>query len=229
MRGTSEQEDARRDPATADDRIQVDMSTMLVHMYRGEMDRLTAWLDRVDRTTNWAVATTTALLTFALGDADNPHGMLLLGMGSLMFFLGVEARRYRTYDVWRSRTSLLERNLFAPALTGELPEPGWRARLAEELAEPRFTMPLREALGRRLRRAYNWLFAVLLLGWLGKLLVASEGIRSLERVPEQATIGVVPGWVVCSAVALFYAGLLALALLTRGRRHASSKIRRWEG
>lgn len=46
---------------------------------------------------------------------------LLLGMGSLLFFLWVEGRRYRTYDLWRSRIGLLERNLFAPALTSEDP------------------------------------------------------------------------------------------------------------
>lgn len=42
-------------------------------------------------------------------------------MGSLLFFLWVEGRRYRTYDLWRSRIGLLERNLFAPALTSEDP------------------------------------------------------------------------------------------------------------
>lgn len=205
--------------------VEVDTGAALAHLYRGEMQRSTAWLARLDRTTNWAVVTTTALLTWTLGGADNPHGVLLLGMGSLLFFLWVEARRYRTYDVWRSRLRLLEQNLYAPVLAGtDPPEPGWRARLAGELAEPRFTMPLGEALGRRLRRTYGWLFAVLLLGWLGKLLVGSEGLRPLDRVLERAEVRLLPGWAVLSGVAALYLGLLALALLTRGERRARGAI-----
>ena len=37
----------------------------IVHLYRGEMSRATAWRIRLDTTTNWAVLTTAGLLAFA--------------------------------------------------------------------------------------------------------------------------------------------------------------------
>lgn len=206
-------------------RVEVEPSAALIQLYRGEMQRSTAWLSRLDRPANLGVVTTTALLTFSLGNPDNPHGVLVLGMGSLLFFLSIEARRYRTYDVWRARVETMERNFFVPALAQVSPlDPGWRERLASDLLSPRYTMPLTEALGTRLRRTYGWLFAVLLLGWLGKLLIGSEGIRPLERVLERAGIQSVPGWVVLSLVVLFYLGLVVFAILTRRYRRASGAI-----
>lgn len=56
-------------------RVKMETGAALTHLYRGEMQRSTAWLARLDRTTNWAVVATTALLTWTLGSADNPHGV----------------------------------------------------------------------------------------------------------------------------------------------------------
>lgn len=55
--------------------------TPVVHLYRAEISRLTAYRLRLDNTTNWAVTTTAALVAFALGNTSMPHyffGVVLL-------------------------------------------------------------------------------------------------------------------------------------------------------
>ena len=41
-----------------------EFTTAMVHLYRGELQRATAWRSRLDNTTNWAVVTTGAALSF---------------------------------------------------------------------------------------------------------------------------------------------------------------------
>jgi len=67
----------------------------------------------------------------------------------------MEARRYRTYDIWRSRVRLLEENVSANALDPEgVEQPNRRELLSEDLREPRIETPTVEAVARRLRRVY---------------------------------------------------------------------------
>jgi len=56
------------------------------------------------------VVLTASLLTWTLSNESRPHYVLLIGLVMLTVFLGIEARRYPMYDVWRSRVRLLEEN-----------------------------------------------------------------------------------------------------------------------
>src|SRR4028118_783619 len=69
-------------------------NTALVHLYRGEVSRANTWRARLDGTTNWAVLTTGATLSFAFSSRDNTHVMILLNSLLIGFFLFIEARRY---------------------------------------------------------------------------------------------------------------------------------------
>ena len=112
------------DPTTPDQREigreMVDDSTglgsVMAHAYRGEVDRVGTWRQRLDQTTTWAVTVLAAILTWAFSSPDNPHYILLGGVVVITIFLGIEARRYRDYDLFRSRVRLLQENLFANAL-----------------------------------------------------------------------------------------------------------------
>lgn len=70
-------------------------ATSIAHLYRGEMNRLTVWRQRLDVTTNWAILVATALATFTLGAAEVPHSTLLLGLGLIGTSILIEGRRYR--------------------------------------------------------------------------------------------------------------------------------------
>jgi uncharacterized membrane protein len=44
-----------------------EFNTAMVHFYRGEVSRSNTWRARLDGTSNWAVVTIAALLTFSFG------------------------------------------------------------------------------------------------------------------------------------------------------------------
>jgi uncharacterized membrane protein len=151
-------------PATSPEAI-----TMLAHYYRGEIARMISWRDRLDRTTNWAIGALAAMLSISLSTEQAHHSVLLFAMLLIQMLLFIEARRYRFYHVYRSRVRLLERVYFAAMFSGE-PAPG-RATLGElsdNLRAPRFTVSFYQAMSRRLRRNYCWIFLVVFLAWLVK-------------------------------------------------------------
>lgn len=74
-------------------------SSSMAHLYRGEIHRMRFWRERLDRTTNWAVIMMAAILTWAFSNESHPHYVLLAGVATLGIFLGIEARRYRGYDI----------------------------------------------------------------------------------------------------------------------------------
>lgn len=189
---------------------------LMGHLYRGEMSRTTTWRTRLDRTTNWAVVVTAAIISFAFSSRENPHFVILGGIVIVAFFLMVEARRYRMYDVWRSRVRLLEENVFAQAIEPRgVEHRRWRTILSEDLRDPKIKIPLLEAVGRRLRRVYLPIFALLGLAWVARITIfAGTGVPVLE---EAAISGVAGLWVVI-AVFVFYWAVFALALWPRKRK-----------
>jgi uncharacterized membrane protein len=175
-------------------------SSALAHLYRGEVHRMKLWRERLDRTTNWAVLLLAAILTWAFSNPENPHYVLLIGNLAVALFLVIEARRYRAYDMWRTRVRTLQRNVFAPGLdpTREV-RAGWRERLARDYHEPTLKITFEEGIAHRLRRVYLPLFAILDGAWV--LRVTAFGA---EPWPASAAIGVVPGTVVTLGVALVF-------------------------
>ena len=90
-----------------------DFTTAMVHFYRGELARSISWRTRLDNTTNWAVVTTGAALSFALSDPGHHYGVLILDTLLVTLFLSIEARRYRYYELWSRRVRLMETDFFA--------------------------------------------------------------------------------------------------------------------
>ncbi|MEI6503322.1 MAG: DUF2270 domain-containing protein [Armatimonadota bacterium] len=189
---------------------------LMIHYYRGEMGRATVWRQRLDATTNWAVAATAAMLTFILGSAAVPDETILLSVALVLIMLHIEARRYLYYDIWRSRLRMLERGLIAPALWKDSArrelehEHHWRRLLADDLHRAHFHMPYSEAFGRRLRRNYIWLLGLDYLAWLLKLAIWPVPAQSLGQFLSHAQTGSLSG---AAVVALGTGALLLLALL----------------
>lgn len=166
-----------------------DFLSLMGHAYRSELGRMTSWRTRIDRTTNWGVVVTATLLTWAFSTDSRPHYLLIVGMVMVSVFLGIEVRRYRIYDIWRSRVRLLEENVFANALDTEGAEQSnWRELTSEDLREPTIKTPAIEALSRRLWRVYLPLFSVLFGAWMVRL-----SVFSAADVVTVARIGSIPG------------------------------------
>ncbi len=185
-----------------------DFLSLMGHLYRGELGRTTSWRTRIDRTTNWAVVLTATLLTWAFSADSRPHYVLLGGMGMVTVFLGIEARRYRMYDIWRSRVRLLEENVFANALEPVgVEQSNWRELLSEDLREPTLKTPTMEAVARRLRRVYFPLLSILGGAWGIRLTVFTPPPSGVVRT---AAVGRIPGEVILLIVGLVYGSALLL-------------------
>ncbi len=192
-----------------------EFNTALVHLYRGEVARANTWRVRLDGTTNWAVLTTGATLSFAFSSPSNTPVMILLNSLLIGYFLVIEARRYRYYDLWRARVRLMETEFFSGLLIPQRQiddADDWRELLANDLLQPHFNMTMTEAVGRRLRRNYSWIFVVLVVSWMIKIMVHPVPSTSPRDWLARAAIGPISGWVVLAVGVLFNAVLVALAL-----------------
>lgn len=203
-----------------------EVTTALVHYYRAEMARMSGWRDRLDRTTNWAITVTGALLSVSLSTPSAHHGVLLFAMLLVALLLYIEARRYRFYDVYRHRVRQFERHyfgqLFTAAPSGKEP---WLQVLGEDLRHPHFRISLQAAASRRLRRNYVWMFAILLLAWALKITspklqedgTAIDAPRPLASILANAALGPIPGWLVVVVVAMGFAGIAIAYVQNRTR------------
>ena len=194
-----------------------DFTTAMTHFYRGEIHRANMWRERLDATTNWAIVTTAAVISFALASPSNSHAALLINMVLILFFLWIEARRYRYFELFSYRVRLLETDLFAAMLVPPFqPSPDWAETLATSLLRPKFPITNLEAIGRRLRRNYLAILGVLLLVWSFKLYALPTHVVSFQEFAARATIGPIAGDTVIALVGVagFFLIIIALATLT---------------
>ncbi|ADJ13990.1 DUF2270 domain-containing protein [Halalkalicoccus jeotgali] len=196
-------------------------SSAMAHLYRGEIHRMKFWRERLDRTTNWAVVVISAILTWSFSRSSTPHYVILLGIATLSVFLVIEARRYRGYDIWRSRVRTLQENVFAYGLdpAAGVVDPNWRERLSRDYRTPTLKITAEEAIVHRLRRVYLPLFGVLGAAWVVRITAFDSGAWT-----DSAAVGMIPGWAVLVVVALFY--LAATVAAVRPRTwHAKGELR----
>lgn len=203
-----------------------DFNTAMVHFYRGEVSRSNTWRTRLDSTTNWAVVTTGAALSFAFGSSGtNTALVILIDTLLVLLFLFIEARRYRYYELWANRVRIMETNFFAGLLSPPfLPGTGWAEQITESLRHPRFPIGLMEALGRRYRRNYAPIFLILAISWNIKILIHPLPATSWKMFLARATIGPVPGWFVILIGFIFNGLLIGLGFLTVGMRQSTSEV-----
>lgn len=167
----------------------------LAHLYRGEVYRSTLWRQRLDTTTNWSVVTLGVALSISFSSpAASPIPLILVGV-LIIFFLMLEARRYRYFNVWRARCRWMETHFFAPMLhDGDLHmEDGWQQTLAEDYWHPTYHVSLGVAIGRRIRRNYFWILLIQTLAYVGKIVVHPAAAQSIDDIWERAAIGPMPG------------------------------------
>ena len=162
--------------------------TAMVHLYRGEMNRMTVWRTRLDTTSNWAILLSTGMTTFALGSPGIPHFILLLGLALIGICLFIEARRFRHLLHSKWRIHVMEAHYFSEQLW---PPPSdekasWREELAKDMERPRFTIGTFMALRMRLRSNYLLLVYFVSAVWLTKVFIHPNSAYRHLRVPHAA-------------------------------------------
>lgn len=212
-----------------------EFNTAMVHFYRGEIQRSNVWRGRLDATTNWAVITAGATLSFVFSSPDNPHFAIPINSILVSIFLFMEARRYRYYEVWANRVRVLETGYFAPMLSHRnIPQDKeWADHISADLVSPHFTISVWEAVGRRLRANYLWIFILLAVSWSLKVYIHPTPIPSVtaedrrlfwDIFEKRATVGLAPGWMVLIVGVIFNLAIFFVAFSTLKLHDAASEV-----
>jgi len=203
-----------------------EFNTAMSHFYRGEVQRSNVWRTRLDTTTYWAVFTSAASLSFAFSSASNPHFLIPINSILVAIFLLMEARRYRYYEIWASRVRVIETGYFAQMLAPEsVPrDQEWSSHLASDLLTPHFTISQWEAIGRRLRRNYIWIFMLLAASWNLKVYLYPTPAANFDEFVSRATVGLVPGSIVFVIGIAFNFTLFIFAVTTIRLREATGEV-----
>ena len=169
------------------------------HFYRGEMSRIMVWRQRLDVTTNWAITSSTAIITIAFSTREVPHIIFFFNLAIVWVLLWIEARRYRFYDAFRARVRMLEAHFLVPMVmeNRDLLQGEWKKLVCEDLILPCFKISKLEANGRRLKRNYVFIFILILMAWITKIFLhASAPINDLVSFYHALHIGHIPSWFV---------------------------------
>jgi len=198
----------------------------MIHLYRGELGEATAWRGRIDTTSHWAIVLSATALSFVFSDkAIERHILIPIISLFCTFLLAMEARRYRFFDIWRSRARMIEINFYQPMLSGTKPLlADWTERLAQDMEWPRFHMTFWEAMGRRLRRNYAGIYGILLGSWLVVLMTHPSTTTSMSEIIARASVGPVPGEVMFLGMMVFYSGLITLGIYSHWMSHRLKRL-----
>jgi len=199
--------------------------TAMVHLFRAEIQRANVWRQRLDTTTNWAVVATGATLSIAFGQATVHHSIILLNTLLVLWFLYIEARRYRYYELWSYRVRLMETDFYAAMLVPPFhPSPEWAESLAESLLTPSFPISIWEAFGRRLRRNYFWIFLILYASWVAKIWLFPAAPKTVQEFINRASVGPLSGEVMIILGLIFYSLLTIFAIGTINMTRATGEV-----
>lgn len=172
----------------------------MVHFYRGELGRIMVWRQRLDVTTTWAITSSTGIITVAFTYPQVPHIVFFFNLALVWIMLWIEARRYRFYDAFRGRVRMLESHFLVPMVSQSpnLLDGEWRRMVCEDLILPSFKISKLEAVGRRLKRNYVFIFAIIIMAWTLKIFVhPNQPIVSFSAFYESLAVHELPAWFAC--------------------------------
>ncbi len=190
--------------------------TAMSHFYRGEMGRIMAWRSRLDPTTNWAITSTSTIFTVAFSIQTVPHIIFFFNIAIVSIMLWIEARRYRFYDAFRARVRMLEAHFLVPivAQNTTLLQGEWQKLVCEDLLLPSFKISAFEAVGRRLKRNYVFIYMIILVAWVTKIFLhATPKITSFHSFYEALAVGTsIPSWLVASLFIVTFVSVISTTI-----------------
>lgn len=151
-------------------------------------------------------------ISFSSPDAS-PLPLVLVGV-LIIFFLMLEARRYRYFNVWRARARWMEMHFYAAMLDdGDLHlEENWQKVLARDYRRPGYHVSYFTAIGRRIRRNYLWILLIQTAAYAGKVAVHPGPIETWQDVITRSDVGPVPGEAMLGLGAAYVISWIGLAI-----------------
>ena len=195
----------------------------MAHFYRGELGRIMIWRQRLDVTTTWAITSTTTIIGAAFSFKDIPHIIFFFNLALVWIMLWIESRRYRFYDAFRGRVRMLEAHFLVPIVlqNPRILDGEWRRLVCEDLLLPSFKISKLEAIGRRLKRNYIFIFAIILIAWTMKILIhAQTPIDSIGAFYSALAVRELPAWL---ASIVFLGTIISITGLTIFAARTSSE------
>ena len=200
--------------------------TAMSHFYRGELGRIMTWRSRLDPTTNWAITSTSTIFTVAFSIQAVPHIIFFFNIAIVAIMLWIEARRYRFYDAFRARVRMLEAHFLVPivAQNTSLLQGEWQKLVCEDLLLPSFKISAFEAVGRRLKRNYVFIFMIILVAWVTKIFLHAEPkITSFTSFYDALHVGTsIPSWLVASLFVLTFTLVIGITIYVG--KHTTGEI-----
>lgn len=182
----------------------------MCHFYRGELGRIMSWRARLDTTTTWAITSTTTIFTVAFTVRTVPHIIFFFNIAIVWIMLWIEARRYRFYDAFRARVRMLEAHFLVPMVmeNKQMLQGEWKKLVCEDLILPSFKISAFEAVGRRLKRNYGFIFMIILVAWTTKIFLhADKPVGGPLGFYRALAVPPIPSWFVAI---LFFGTLLSV-------------------
>src|SRR2546430_10771463 len=146
-----------------------------------------------------ATTSSTAIITIAFSTREVPHIVFFFNLAIVWVLLWIEARRYRFYDAFRARVRMLEAHFLVPMVmeNREMLQGEWKQLVCEDLILPCFKISKLEAVGRRLKRNYMFIFILILVAWITKIFLhAPMAMDSLVGFYQALRVGHIPSWLV---------------------------------
>jgi len=173
------------------------------------------WRQRLDITTNWAITSSTAIITIAFANREVPHIIFFFNLAIVWVMLWIESRRYRFYDAFRARVRMLEAHFLVPMVmeNRQMLQGEWKKLVCEDLILPSFKISKLEAIGRRLKRNYVFIFILIMVAWVTKIFLhASEPITSSRALYHALRVGHIPSWLVAGTFIVTFVSVISITI-----------------
>jgi uncharacterized membrane protein len=192
-----------------------------------------SWRARLDNTTNWAITVSSSIFTVAFTFSQVPHIIFFFNIAIVWVMLWIEARRYRFYDAFRGRVRMLETHFLVPIISqnNALLQGDWQRLMCEDLILPSFKISTLEAVGRRMKRNYGFIFLIIVGAWLTKIFLHAHPdpedynsrIDSFATFYRALRVGTLPSWLVASALVgtLLFNAVMIIYVIRQGSEEIS--------
>ena len=152
-----------------------------------------------------------------------PHIIFFFNIAIVWIMLWIEARRYRFYDAFRARVRMLEAHFLVPIVaqnTGML-QGEWKKLVCEDLLLPSFKISAFEAVGRRLKRNYLFIFLTILTAWITKIFLhAQPPIDSFASFYAALRVGTsIPSWLVAAIFTGTFVSVIGITVYIAKNTH----------